>query len=98
MGRGGRGAGALCIPSCDHADIHKKEAGEPHAAKLRRYAVSASLLGAIQSLIRRLDHLVRGNMAVIPLRDPDADGDDDGLSALAALFVLGLQAGPKPAS
>src|SRR2546423_4463881 len=83
------GRWALCI--------HKKEPEEPHAAKLRRYAVSASLLGAIQRLVCRLDHLVRGHVAVIPLRDADADRDDDGLPALATLVVLGLQTGAKPA-
>src|SRR5262249_17643462 len=64
--------------------------------KLRGYAVSASLLGAIQGFISRLHHLFRRRVPMIALGDADADRDHNCLAALARLFGLGLDAGPEP--
>src|SRR5690242_15066494 len=66
--------------------------------KLRGYAVSASLLGAIQGFIGGLHHLFGRRVLVIPLGDADADRNHDRLTALPILVGLGFDPRPEPAA
>src|SRR4051812_44378605 len=58
-------------------------------------AVPATLLCAIQCLVRRLHHLIGRRMPVVTLRDADTDRDRNRLPALPALIGFGLGAGAK---